>query len=65
MMNLNSIRSALQTKKLRVVAELTGLSYMTIYMIASGKNTSPNINTIKKLEKFLKLDAARAKNIEE
>ncbi len=42
----------LKDRNLRKVAENVGLSYMTVYKIAKGINTTPSFSTVKKLAEY-------------
>ena len=53
-MTLEEIVDRLSQRKLKIVAEKTGLSYMTIYKIATGENTNPTLGTLKLLEIYFK-----------
>lgn len=37
-----------------VVAQKTGLSYLTVYNIAKGKNVTPSFATVKKLAEYFR-----------
>ena len=52
--DLPKVVAKLQFMNLKAVAKETGLHYMTIYLIARGKNTSPSYKTVSKLVEFLK-----------
>lgn len=52
-MTLLEIRERLSDRNLTTVAERTGLSYPTVYMIAKGRQTNPSYSTIEKLTQYL------------
>ncbi len=52
-MTLSEIQAALQDRRLRRVAEATGLHYNTVRAIASGTNTNPSLSTMQALEVYL------------
>lgn len=53
MMTPDQIRTALADRKPKVVAEKTGLSYMTVWRIARGNFASLNYETVKLLSDYL------------
>ena len=52
-MRLNEIRAALKDRRLRVVAEMTGLSYATVWKVATGRTTQVSYEVIEKLSDYL------------
>ena len=53
MMHPDEIKEALRPYKLYVVAEETGLSYMTLNKIVKGEHKNINFTTIMKLSEYL------------
>lgn len=52
MMTLQEISDKLQDRVVKVVAEKTGLSEITIIGIKKGNHTDARISTLEKLEKY-------------
>ena len=52
MMTIQEIRDALHDRRLPVVAEATGLSYLTVYKASRGANVS--YKTAEALSKYLR-----------
>lgn len=50
---LDAIRNALKDRKLSVVAEQTGLSYLTIKKIRDGETKDPSLSVAIKLAEYL------------
>jgi DNA-binding XRE family transcriptional regulator len=44
----------LQDSNLKVIAKNVGLSYLTVYLIKTGKNHSPSFTTVNKLAEYFK-----------
>lgn len=53
-MTIDEIISALQDRKLTVVADKTSLHYNTLRAIASGENRNPSYETYAALVEYLK-----------
>ena len=54
MMTVEEITEALRDRKLTAVAEGAGLSYDTVWRVASGKTRAVSYETIKKLSDYLR-----------
>jgi N-acetylmuramic acid 6-phosphate (MurNAc-6-P) etherase len=52
-LSLDQIRHKLTDRRLRIVANTTGLSYQTVLGVWQGTNTNPKPSTIKKLSDYL------------
>lgn len=52
--DLQYVVRMLKEMNLKAVAEKVGLSYMTVYNIAKGTNTSPSFPTVKKLSEYFR-----------
>ena len=44
----------LQDRNFNVVAAAVGLSYMTVWLVATGRNASPSFRTVNKLAEYFK-----------
>ena len=53
MLNLEEVREKIKDRKLRVVAEQTGLNYNTVWRVATGRVKEVSYDTIKKLSDYL------------
>jgi transcriptional regulator with XRE-family HTH domain len=53
MLTLEQIRAGLADRKAKVVAAETGLTYMTVWRIANGKEGNPKFATLKVLSDYL------------
>jgi DNA-binding Xre family transcriptional regulator len=56
MLSLEQIKSKLEDRNLRVVAEKTGICYQTLWRLKSGEVSSPRLDTIEKLTRYFKLN---------
>lgn len=54
MHTLQEIVSKLQDRNIKMVADKTGISYLTILNIKRGKHVNPTISTISKLSDYFK-----------
>jgi hypothetical protein len=52
-LNLEQIRAGLADRKLKVVAQETGLNYMTVWRISSGNQKNPKFATVAQLSEYL------------
>lgn len=52
--DLQYVVRRLQDSNLKVIAKNVGLSYMTVYLIKVGKNTSPSFSTVNKLATYFR-----------
>lgn len=52
--DLQYVVRQLADTNLKAVARNVGLSYMTVYRISKGTNTSPAFNTVKKLAEYFR-----------
>jgi hypothetical protein len=53
MMTLDQVREVLQDRKLKVVAQGSGLAYDTVRRVAAGSNKSVSYEVVKKLSDYL------------
>lgn len=53
MLTLEQIKNALQDRNLRRVAELSGLHYNTVRLIARGEIKDPSYESVRKLVDYL------------
>lgn len=53
MLTLEQIVAGLTDRNLAAVAEKSGVNYQTVYQIATGKQTNPRYQTLKKLNEYL------------
>ena len=58
MLTIEQIRTALQDRRIDVVADSAGVSYSTVRDIRSGTNTNPTYETTSKLSDYLERCAA-------
>jgi len=58
MMTLEQVKDALHDRKLRVVAEETGLSYDTVWRVSTGNNVRVSYDVIKRLSDYLTASVA-------
>jgi len=58
-LTLDEIRAMLLERKLKVIAERTGLAYDTVRRIAYGYAQEPSYSTIKTLSDYLENNDAR------
>lgn len=52
--DLQYVVRMLAETNIQAVATKVGLSYMTVYRIARGTNTSPSFKTVKKLAEYFR-----------
>jgi len=52
-LSLDAIRACLQDRKLRHVAEATGLHYNTLWKIRQGRAKRPSLDVILRLSRYL------------
>lgn len=53
MMTLEQVRQGLQDRKLRAVAQATGLAYDTVWRVATGRMERVSYDTVKALSDYL------------
>ena len=53
MLNLEEIRERLQDRRLRVVAERTGLSYPTVLNVRDNLRSNPTHEVMRKISEYL------------
>ena len=53
MMTLDQIRKALEDRKLKAVAEATGLAYDTVWRVSRGDTKRVSYETVKALSDYL------------
>jgi hypothetical protein len=53
MMTLDRVREILKDRKLKVVAEGSGLAYDTVRRVAAGSNKAVSYEVVKKLSDYL------------
>lgn len=53
MMTLEQVKCVLRDRKLRAVAEATGLSYDTVWRVASGRADRVSYETVRVLSDYL------------
>lgn len=53
MMTLEQVKEGLRDRKLRVVAEATGLAYDTVWRVKSGKTEAVSYEVIKRISDYL------------
>lgn len=54
MLTVEEIKKKLSDRKIRKVAQATGISYQTLYDILSGRNDNPTAKTIQALTDYLR-----------
>jgi DNA-binding Xre family transcriptional regulator len=52
-LNLEEVIEKMKDRKLRVVSEQTGLSYATVWRVATGRIKDVSYETIKKISDYL------------
>jgi len=52
-LTLEQVRAGLIDRKAKIVAEETGLNYMTVWRIANGREINPKFSTVKVLSDYL------------
>jgi DNA-binding Xre family transcriptional regulator len=52
-LTLSQIRDALKGHNINDVSAGSGLSYNTIYTVATGRQTNPTLGTMEKISKYL------------
>lgn len=57
-MTIDQIRTALEDRNLKEVERKTGIHYVTLSRIRSGKNNNPRYETIRVLVEYLKEQVA-------
>ena len=62
MLTLEEIRAMLLERKLKVIAERTGLAYDTVRRIAYGYAQEPTYNTVKILSDYLQGESNAGKS---
>ena len=55
MLNLEEIRERLQDRRLRVVADKTGLSYPTVLNVRDNIRSNPTYEVLKKISEYLEV----------
>jgi hypothetical protein len=58
MLTVEQVKDALHDRKLRVVAEETGLSYDTVWRVSTGNNVRVSYDVIKRLSDYLTASVA-------
>lgn len=53
MLSLEEIRERLQDRRLRVIAEKTGLSYPTVLNVRDNIRSNPTYEVLKKISEYL------------
>jgi len=53
MMTLEQVKAALQDRKLKAVAQATGLAYDTVWRVATGRMERVSYETVKALSDYL------------
>ena len=53
MMTLEQVQQALQDRRLRRVAEATGLAYNTVWRVASNRTAEVSYDVVKRLSDYL------------
>lgn len=56
MLSLEQIVIRLSDRNLRRVADRTGIGYSNLHAIATGRNTNPTYNVLKKLSDYLEAE---------
>jgi len=51
-MTVKEIREKLSDRNLRVIAKRTGIHYMTVYRIATGRSANPTLRVANKLIQY-------------
>lgn len=54
MMTIEQIRESLSDRNLRVVADRAGISYQTVWRIATDNTENPSHESVRKLSNYLK-----------